>query len=201
MWIRNHNKIAVFRTDTVPSRSTDASAPRMNVRGSGFIYSKTKVEQLEKLSVEIAMWILITILDTQPVVGAQPLSCACGVYSATGHLTLGKTSCGSSLQTLPHADVIYFCSPNNPTGAVATKAQLEALVAHAMEKVSKRQLSAPSGSTSNTLCCALFPGRSVYMRRSIPYRSGQYLKNTLHYTTIVTEAGTQRRTLRENGQK
>lgn len=38
-------------------------------------------------------------------------------------------------QTLPDADVIYFCSPNNPTGAVATRAQLEELVAYASEKV------------------------------------------------------------------
>lgn len=38
-------------------------------------------------------------------------------------------------QSLPQADVIYFCSPNNPTGAVATREQLEALVAHAKEKV------------------------------------------------------------------
>lgn len=36
---------------------------------------------------------------------------------------------------MPHADVIYFCSPNNPTGAVASREQLEALVAHANEKV------------------------------------------------------------------
>ena len=28
-------------------------------------------------------------------------------------------------------DVIFFCSPNNPTGAAATKAQLEELVAFA----------------------------------------------------------------------
>lgn len=32
---------------------------------------------------------------------------------------------------IPEADLIYFCSPNNPTGAVATYEQLEALVAHA----------------------------------------------------------------------
>ena len=30
-------------------------------------------------------------------------------------------------------DVYYFCSPNNPTGAVATKAQLEELVARALK--------------------------------------------------------------------
>ena len=38
------------------------------------------------------------------------------------------------LATLPRADVMYFCSPNNPTGAVASRAQLEALVAYAREK-------------------------------------------------------------------
>lgn len=32
------------------------------------------------------------------------------------------------LATIPRTDLIYFCSPNNPTGAVATKKQLEDLV-------------------------------------------------------------------------
>ncbi len=32
-----------------------------------------------------------------------------------------------------HVDVIYLCSPNNPTGAVATRVQLEAWVAYARE--------------------------------------------------------------------
>eukprot|EP00966_Prymnesium_polylepis_P136168 3146332-Prymnesium_polylepis.1 len=32
------------------------------------------------------------------------------------------------------ADIIYFCSPNNPTGAAATRAQLTELVAWANEK-------------------------------------------------------------------
>ena len=33
-----------------------------------------------------------------------------------------------NVEELPRADVYYFCSPNNPTGAVATRAQLEGLV-------------------------------------------------------------------------
>ena len=36
------------------------------------------------------------------------------------------------LATVPRADVYYFCSPNNPTGAVASRAQLEALVERAL---------------------------------------------------------------------
>lgn len=36
------------------------------------------------------------------------------------------------LSNLPRTDIIYFCSPNNPTGAVATKSQLENLVKFAL---------------------------------------------------------------------
>lgn len=36
-----------------------------------------------------------------------------------------------SFLNIPRTDLIYFCSPNNPTGAVATYAQLEELVAYA----------------------------------------------------------------------
>ena len=37
------------------------------------------------------------------------------------------------LAALPRTDLIYFCSPNNPTGAVATRTQLEELVAFAKQ--------------------------------------------------------------------
>jgi LL-diaminopimelate aminotransferase len=35
---------------------------------------------------------------------------------------------------IPESSVVYFCSPNNPTGAVATKEQLALLVAEALRK-------------------------------------------------------------------
>ena len=35
-----------------------------------------------------------------------------------------------------HSDLLYFCSPNNPTGAVATQAQLQHLVTYALEQKS-----------------------------------------------------------------
>ena len=38
------------------------------------------------------------------------------------------------LDTLPEADLIYFCSPNNPTGAVSTRKELERLVARVKER-------------------------------------------------------------------
>ena len=39
-----------------------------------------------------------------------------------------------NIADLPTADVYYFCSPNNPTGAVATKSQLQEFVQFAKEK-------------------------------------------------------------------
>lgn len=41
-----------------------------------------------------------------------------------------------ALENLPRTDLIYFCSPNNPTGAVATKDQLTRLVALAKKNQS-----------------------------------------------------------------
>jgi len=38
------------------------------------------------------------------------------------------------LDNIPRADVVYFCSPNNPTGAAATKEQLEKLVKTCKER-------------------------------------------------------------------
>lgn len=43
-------------------------------------------------------------------------------YSACSAAQVGRT------------DLIFFCSPNNPTGAAATRKQLTALVAHARER-------------------------------------------------------------------
>ncbi len=40
------------------------------------------------------------------------------------------------LKKIPRADVIFFCSPNNPTGAVATKKQLQELVDYARKNTS-----------------------------------------------------------------
>lgn len=41
-----------------------------------------------------------------------------------------------NLEKMPHADIIFFCSPNNPTGAVATKEQLSLLVQYAKKNKS-----------------------------------------------------------------
>ncbi|MDR2428606.1 MAG: LL-diaminopimelate aminotransferase [Candidatus Margulisbacteria bacterium] len=49
---------------------------------------------------------------------------------------LPKNNFFPDLSRLPRADLIYFCSPNNPTGAVADKAQLAELVEFARKNKS-----------------------------------------------------------------
>ena len=43
----------------------------------------------------------------------------------------GEMFCVTSTKACGCADLIFFCSPNNPTGAAATRKQLEELVAFA----------------------------------------------------------------------
>lgn len=69
---------------------------------------------------------------------------ASGVYNKNDGLFDGivymdctpKNNFFPDLTTLPRTDLIYFCSPNNPTGAVATKAQLKELVDFARQNKS-----------------------------------------------------------------
>src|SRR3989338_7389088 len=37
---------------------------------------------------------------------------------------------------MPRADIIFFCSPNNPTGAAATREQLQQIVSYARKNKS-----------------------------------------------------------------
>ncbi len=56
-----------------------------------------------------------------------------GVKSIHNMLCTPENGFFPDLSLLPHVDIIYFCSPNNPTGAVSTRAQLEELVAYARQ--------------------------------------------------------------------
>ena len=53
--------------------------------------------------------------------------------STTAGVSAGIESASRKKPPRVHADLLYLCSPNNPTGAVATKAQLERWVAWARE--------------------------------------------------------------------
>ena len=65
---------------------------------------------------------------------------AAGGWQAAGYAGITYLPCTAennyfpSLDRIPSQSLIYFCSPNNPTGAVSTKEQLKALVDAALKK-------------------------------------------------------------------
>jgi LL-diaminopimelate aminotransferase len=65
---------------------------------------------------------------------------AAGAWTGTGYQGITDLPCTGEndyfpdLSLLPAGGLFYFCSPNNPTGAVADRKQLEALVGAAREK-------------------------------------------------------------------
>jgi LL-diaminopimelate aminotransferase len=72
-------------------------------------------------------------VDTNVMAGHTGPADDSGAYS--GIVYLPCTPANGFIPEPPkeHVDVIYLCSPNNPTGAVATRAQLEAWVKYALE--------------------------------------------------------------------
>ncbi|MDR1399365.1 MAG: LL-diaminopimelate aminotransferase [Treponema sp.] len=73
-------------------------------------------------------------------VDGSVLSGAAGRWNGTGYAGITYLPCTAEnnyfpdLAALPEHGLLYFCSPNNPTGAVATRGQLEALVKGANAK-------------------------------------------------------------------
>jgi LL-diaminopimelate aminotransferase len=72
-------------------------------------------------------------VDTNVMVGHTGASDASGAYA--GLVYLPCTPSNGFIPEPPQeaVDVVYLCSPNNPTGAAATRAQLEAWVAYALK--------------------------------------------------------------------
>jgi len=65
---------------------------------------------------------------------------AAGGWEGTGYAGITYLPCTAennffpNLDLIPQNSLVYFCSPNNPTGAVSNRAQLTALVKAAIEK-------------------------------------------------------------------
>jgi LL-diaminopimelate aminotransferase len=72
-------------------------------------------------------------VDTNVMAGHTGEADDAGVYA--GLLYLPCTEANNFVADVPEekADVVYLCFPNNPTGSVATRAQLEAWVAYALK--------------------------------------------------------------------
>jgi len=73
-------------------------------------------------------------------VDGSVLTGAAGGWEGAGYAGITYLPCTPennyfpNLDLVPHNSLIYFCSPNNPTGAVSTRVQLTALVKTAIDK-------------------------------------------------------------------
>lgn len=75
-------------------------------------------------------------VDGSVIVGAAGATAPGGSsYSRIAYLPCSPTNgFFPDLEMCPAVDLVYFCSPNNPTGACASRAQLESLVAFARKR-------------------------------------------------------------------
>ena len=71
-------------------------------------------------------------VDTNVMVGHTGEADANGAYAGLVYLPCTPENGFIPEPPAEHVDVIYLCSPNNPTGAAATRAQLEAWVKYAL---------------------------------------------------------------------
>ena len=71
-------------------------------------------------------------VDTNVMVGHTGEADANGAYAGLIYLPCTPENGFIPEPPAEHVDVIYLCSPNNPTGAAATRAQLEAWVKYAL---------------------------------------------------------------------
>jgi LL-diaminopimelate aminotransferase len=73
-------------------------------------------------------------------VDGSVLAGAAGGWEGTGYAGITYLPCTTEnnffpdMSLIPHNSLIYFCSPNNPTGAVANRTQLTTLVKTAIDK-------------------------------------------------------------------
>jgi LL-diaminopimelate aminotransferase len=71
-------------------------------------------------------------VDTNVMVGHTGAADATGAYAGLTYLPCTAENGFMPVPPAEHVDVIYLCSPNNPTGAAATRSQLEAWVQYAL---------------------------------------------------------------------
>ena len=75
-------------------------------------------------------------VDTNVMAGHTGEANEAGAYGKIVYLPCRPSNGFMPEPPKKHVDVIYLCSPNNPTGAAATRAQLEAWVKYALENKS-----------------------------------------------------------------
>jgi len=87
----------------------------------------------EKNKIAISDPVYPVYVDTNVMAGHTGEANETGAYAKLVYLPCRPSNGFIPEPPRKHVDVIYLCSPNNPTGAAATRAQLEAWVKYALE--------------------------------------------------------------------
>lgn len=126
--------VEAIRTHDYASRGVDIAADEIFV-SDGSKCDSGNIQEIFALTARIAVTdpVYPVYVDSNVMAGRTPAAGPDGRYPGLVYL-VGTEANG--FQPAPPAepvDVVYLCSPNNPTGTVATRAQLEGWVAWARE--------------------------------------------------------------------
>ncbi len=126
--------VEAIRTHDYASRGVDIAADEIFV-SDGSKCDSGNIQEIFALTARIAVTdpVYPVYVDSNVMAGRTPAAGPDGRYPGLVYL-VGTEANG--FQPAPPAepvDVVYLCSPNNPTGTVATRAQLEGWVAWAKE--------------------------------------------------------------------
>jgi len=126
--------VEAIRTHDYASRGVDIAADEIFV-SDGSKCDSGNIQEIFALTARIAVTdpVYPVYVDSNVMAGRTPAAGPDGRYPGFVYL-VGTEANG--FQPAPPAepvDVVYLCSPNNPTGTVATRAQLEGWVAWAKE--------------------------------------------------------------------
>jgi LL-diaminopimelate aminotransferase len=124
--------VEAIRENDYKARGVDIAADEIFV-SDGSKCDSGNVQEIFALSAKIAITdpVYPVYVDSNVMAGRTPAAGADGRYPGFTYL-VGTAE--NNFQPSPPSspvDVVYLCSPNNPTGTVATRAQLEAWVAWA----------------------------------------------------------------------
>ncbi|HEY1812544.1 MAG TPA: LL-diaminopimelate aminotransferase [Kofleriaceae bacterium] len=126
--------IDAIREHDYTARGVDIAADEIFV-SDGSKCDSGNVQELFALTARIAVTdpVYPVYVDSNVMAGRTPAAGADGRYPGFVYLVGSETNGFQPEPPAEPVDVAYLCSPNNPTGTVATRAQLERWVAWARE--------------------------------------------------------------------
>jgi len=126
--------VEAIRQNDYASRGVDIAADEIFV-SDGSKCDSGNVQEIFALAARIAVTdpVYPVYVDSNVMAGRTPAAGADGRYPGLTYLVGNEANGFQPDPPAEGVDVVYLCSPNNPTGTVATRAQLEKWVAWAKQ--------------------------------------------------------------------